>query len=364
MPPRPMVSLGFKECIIHFRRLFEDAHEVIDILQYEDPQSLLVCFLAYLSLPIKTDLLQNFILLFQQKKPQPLAFIRTMIQSLLFKDMVVLGRFSIRQLLDHDVCLSVLPCGPHFNQSFDYVEAPDDPRHKIAHAMEEFRQRVAESYLDLLCVLCQNRCRVRRLLCHHVQSWNALEQEVVDIESCIKQQLPAITHREWPDEELEYRPLQSWVRFFKLRQLEWIVQLGFELRIYQPDELARMYNCFAGLATFCKLEWERVQSITACREHSARKFVRLPDDDENLPTPIDEDFTRSRQYQQLMILNAAFTSSLSEGLGLLYLALMRLGFVKKPPQPYGTDALRYELRMRLLNSEPQSCHLTNSSTRR
>ncbi|KAI0518480.1 Mak10 subunit, NatC N-terminal acetyltransferase-domain-containing protein [Xylaria bambusicola] len=329
MPPRPMVSLGFQECISHFSRLFEDAHEVIDILQYEDPQSLL-----------------NFILLFQQKQPQPLAFIRTMLQNLMFKDMVVLGRLSIRQLLDHDVCLSVLPCGPHFNQSFDYVEAPEDPRHKIAHAMEEFRQRVAEPYLDLLCVLCQNRCRVRRLLCHHVQSWDALEQEVAEIEDRIDQHIPTITSEEYPAEDPEYKPLRSWIRFFKLRQLQWIVQLGFELRIYQPDELAEMYHCLASLAVFIKLEWNRTRRMTASREQRARKFVGLLDDDESLPTPIGEDFTRSSQYQQLMMLNAAFTSCLSEGLHLLYLALMRLGFVKRPPQPYGTDALRYELRMR------------------
>lgn len=45
MPPRPMVNLSFDECITHFKRFFEDGNEVIDVLQYTDPQSLLVCFL-------------------------------------------------------------------------------------------------------------------------------------------------------------------------------------------------------------------------------------------------------------------------------------------------------------------------------
>jgi hypothetical protein len=36
-------------------------------------------------------------------------------------------------------------------------------------------------------------------------------------------------------------PLSSWVYHHKLLQMAWIVQLGFELDLYQPDELAGMY---------------------------------------------------------------------------------------------------------------------------
>jgi hypothetical protein len=46
MPPRPMVKLRFEECIAHFKRFSQNGNEVTDVLQYTDPQSLLVCFLA------------------------------------------------------------------------------------------------------------------------------------------------------------------------------------------------------------------------------------------------------------------------------------------------------------------------------
>jgi len=36
-------------------------------------------------------------------------------------------------------------------------------------------------------------------------------------------------------------PLSSWVFHYKLRIMEWIVLLGFELEIYQPYEFAGMY---------------------------------------------------------------------------------------------------------------------------
>ena len=43
------------------------------------------------------------------------------------------------------------------------------------------------------------------------------------------------------NEEMWSFPLSSWAYYHKLHQMEWIVQLGFELDIYQPDELGGMY---------------------------------------------------------------------------------------------------------------------------
>lgn len=328
MPPRPMVDLKFGECITHFRRFFENGNEAIDVLQYTDPQSLL-----------------NFILLFQTQKPQPLAFIRTILQNLLFKEMVVLGRFSIRQLLDHDVSLGVLPCGPHFDRSFDAVELPTDPRHQIASAMELFRHRVADLYLDLLRVLCQNRCRVRRTLCHQIQEWDLLEADVGEIEERMQAPLREVSKGAYQEEEQAYPPLSSWVYLWRLRQMEWIVQLGFELRIYQPDELAGMYYYLKRLASLRAQQTEHAKKTTAFREGRARAHLKLRKEEE-LPSDAAHEFGRSKQHLRVTMLDAACTWEFADGLGLLYMALLRLGLVKAPPRPYSTDELRYELRMK------------------
>lgn len=42
MPPRPIVQPSFEEAVDHWSRLCKDGAEAVDILQYEDPQSLLV----------------------------------------------------------------------------------------------------------------------------------------------------------------------------------------------------------------------------------------------------------------------------------------------------------------------------------
>ncbi|KAI0456014.1 Mak10-domain-containing protein [Xylaria acuta] len=328
MPPRPMVKLSFEESITHFKRFFQNGNEVIDVLQYTDPQSLL-----------------NFILLFQAQKPQPLVFIRTILQNLLFKDMVVLGRFSIRQLLDHDVSLGALPCGPHFDRSFDDVEVPTDARNRVASAMEVFRQRIADVYLDLLRILCQNRCRARRLLCHHIQEWDIMETDVGEIEERLQEPLREVSQGAYQGEEPTYLPLSSWAYLYKLRQMEWVVQLGFELRVYQPDELMGMYYYLKRLASLRAQHTEQVKQTTVLREKRAREHLKLQKEDP-LPSDIAHEFKRSKQHLRVTMLDAACTWEFADGLSLLYLTLLRLGLVKPPPRPYGTDALRYELRMR------------------
>ncbi|KAI0397142.1 Mak10-domain-containing protein [Xylariaceae sp. FL0594] len=328
MPPRPMAELSFTDCIAHFKRFFEAGAEAIDVLQSTDAQCLL-----------------NFILTFQMQKPQPLVFIRSMLQNLVFNEMVVLGRFSIRDLLDQDLSLGVLPWAPLIDRSFDDVEVPTDARYKIASSMETFRQHVAEPYIDMLRILCQNRCRVRRTLCHQVQEWDIMETVVGRLDEGMFGPLRDISQGLFEEADPQYLPLSCWVYFYKLRQMEWIVQLGFELSIYQPDELAGMYSYLKRLASARAQHVKRVQHAIALWEEKVRKDLKLP---RNAPLPPEpgRQFECSGQHLRATLLEAACTWEFADGLSLLYLALTRLGLVTSPPRPYSTDELRYELRMR------------------
>ena len=43
MPPRPIVMVSFEDASAHLKRLFDDGLEVINVLNYSDTQSLMVC---------------------------------------------------------------------------------------------------------------------------------------------------------------------------------------------------------------------------------------------------------------------------------------------------------------------------------
>ncbi|KAI0006407.1 Mak10-domain-containing protein [Xylariaceae sp. FL0662B] len=355
MPPRPIVQRSFEECYGHFKQLFQDGIDIIDVLKYSEPQSLL-----------------TFVSTFQARKPQPLVYIRTLLQSLLFKEMVVLGNYSVRQILDHDLSIVVMPCGPRIDPSYDQIEVPSDPRHQTAAQMDIFRQRVAECYLDIFRIFCQNRCRVRRTLCHSIQEWDMLQADVEEIDQLLQVTLdekPLTTERG----EIGYSlPLSSWAYLYKLRQMEWIVQLGFELEIYQTDELAGMYWYLNYLAKTRAQHGDRIKSFTMrslneARHGSGSGSGSGNDNGSARPpqyTPAKErEFMKSLAYIRVTMLDAACTWEFADGLCCLYTALQRLGVSSSSSttttsssssssssRPYSSDRLRYDIRMRPFRS--------------
>ncbi|KAK4122570.1 hypothetical protein N657DRAFT_598153 [Parathielavia appendiculata] len=317
MPPRPIVQLGPEETHEHFKKLIADGIDVLNVLNYSDSQSLL-----------------NFVLTFQAQKPQPLVFIRALLQNFLFHDMVILGRLSIRQILDDDLSIVVLPSSLLLDPANDNVEAPHHPRYAIAHQMELFRQRAAQSYLDIFRAFCQNRCRVRRTLFHSLQDWETVQIDAEEIDQLLQLQTeekPLVYPPSSGVVPSHSLPLSSWAYHYKLRLMEWTVQLGFELEIYQPDELAGMYWYLSYLSRTRAQHLERIKFFSAHRLET---------------TTATSQQTRSKAYLHLATLEATTTHHLATALSALYTVLARLDLIPRPPRPYGTDALRYQVRMK------------------
>lgn len=260
-------------------------------------------------------------------------------QGLLFKEMVVLGSYSIRQILDHDLSIVCLPNAPQVDPTNDAIEVVTDPRHQTAAQMEIFRQRVAECYLDIFRIFCQNRCRVRRTLCHSIQEWDLLQADVEEIDNLLQVNLDEQPHTMAGGQVSYSLPLSSWAYLYKLRQMEWIVQLGFELSIYQVDELAGMYWYLNYLAKTRAQHGDRIKTFVMRSMFEARssKFYN---------STKEEKYMRSMAYIRVTMLDAACTWEFADGLCCLYTVLLRLGLLRAPARPYSDDVLRYEIRMR------------------
>ncbi|UKZ80464.1 hypothetical protein TrVFT333_008225 [Trichoderma virens FT-333] len=328
MPPRPIVQLEFDVAFGHLKGLFEDGLELIDVLHYRDSQCLL-----------------TFVSTFQAKKPQPIVYVRTLLQTFLFDAMEVLGSMSIRQLLDDDFAILTMPAHQYLDRLNDEVEAVQDPRYAMAQQMELFRARAAQPFLDILRTTCQNRCRVRRTLCHLLRDWESLQVDAEEIDQILQVKVKEQPTMHWPSMssggvESYSLPLSSWTYLYKLRQMEQIIQLGFELEVYQSDELAGMYWYLNYISKSRLHHTERIKSFVIKRVEETHGQPGNSD-----PT-IAAQLQRSLMYTRLSLLDAAVTWELSDSLSCLYTVLNRLKLIKAPPRPYGTDELRYEIRMR------------------
>lgn len=262
--------------------------------------------------------------------------------------MILLGDKSMRQLLDEDFALITLPASILLDRANDLVEAPHDPRFAIATQMEQFRARAGQSYLDIFRTFCQNRSRVRRTLCHTVQDWEVLQSEAEEADRLLQVQIDEVPLIErMPNPVPTYSlPLSSWAYFYKLKQLEWIVQLGFELDIYQQDELVGMYWYLHHVAKSRVQHVDRIKSFTMHKLNLFRSSQQQTQRQSPQRAAKEAEFSRSLSFLQSSGLEAAATCELADALYCLHLALNRLGLVKSPPRPYSTDRLRYELRMR------------------
>ena len=87
---------------------------------------------------------QTWVWAFQSRKPQPSVYIRSLLQSLIFSKMRVLGRMSFKQLLFDDLEETVLPADLLVDPSNGDVEAPQDPRFQILKRMNDFVTRAAD----------------------------------------------------------------------------------------------------------------------------------------------------------------------------------------------------------------------------
>lgn len=257
--------------------------------------------------------------------------------------MVILGSMSIRQILDDDLSIITLPASPLLDRGNDEIEAVHDSRFVMSQQMELFRQKAAQPFLDVLRTACQNRSRVRRTLCHMIRAWENLQMDAEDIDQLLQvktKERPLMQmSRDNPIESYSL-PLSSWAYLYKLRQMETIVQMGFELEVYQTDELAGMYWYLNYLAKFRVQHSERIKTFVVRRFEENRAHTGRRD------PVVGKQLDRSLAYVRLSLMDAAVTWELSDALSCLYCVLERSQLVKTRPRPYSNDELRYELRMK------------------
>lgn len=271
----------------------------------------------------------------------------------------MLGHKSIREILDDDLATITLPASLLLDRANDEIEVPTDPRFLIASRVELFRQRAASSYLDILRAFCQNRCRIRRTLCHTIVDWDSvqLDAEELDVELRALTKEKPISDRTISDDPIYAFPLSSWAYYYKLLQMEWIVSLGFELETYAPSEMAGMYWYLQYLCKTRSSHLERIRGFTM------RAYTSFSRSSSSSPSPsqtsiaTEKEYMKSLSFINFSILQCAATISFADSLSALYEVLRRLSLLPSPsssnnpnePQ-YTTSIMRHELRFKPFSS--------------
>ncbi|MCJ1415382.1 hypothetical protein MMC32_001714 [Xylographa parallela] len=322
VPPRPVMMNDLQDTYDYLQRFFDDAEAAGGVFD---------C--------LKGSQIFTFVSIFETRKPQPSVYVRCLLSSLINNKMRVSGETSFTQFIFDDLAELVLPADILVDMANYAVEAPQSRKFQIAKRMDVFVDRVGQSYLETLRALNMNRSRTRRMLCHTILDWENIQLDAEEIDMSLRE----YTHEEpiagqTPDEENVWSfPLSSWSYYHKLHQMEWVVQLGFELQIYRTDELAGMYWYLQYLANFRLQHLQRIRTFTLRRVNLIEQ-----------PTPEQTAaFSQSLSFLNFSMLETSATQSFADALSCLYISLIHLSLLPASFEfPYSTPGFRYSLRMR------------------
>ncbi|EGC48220.1 amino-acid N-acetyltransferase subunit Mak10 [Histoplasma capsulatum var. duboisii H88] len=328
VPPRPMVHVSAADAIAHMTRFCQDAVDVQQILEYRGPYNL-----------------QTFVWALQSRKPQPCAYIRSLVQSLIVNDMEILGSVDVKYFFFDSLAELVLPHNQLLDRKNEEVEAPSDSRFQIAKHMDNFVKKAAQPPLTY-----------------------TVQAEDFDVHLCtLTLEPPIVLHGNEPTYSY---PLSSWAYHEKLRQMRLILQLGFELSIYSPEEMPGMYWYLAHLSSTHLAHLDRIRS---CVQAANQRTAPTPSRTQSQQRPeTNTNTTAAEQHQRafhktLSLLHRLTTElvaidAFAIALHALYVLLSRYQLLQSTyiasstpstqthPQrqrpSYSSDHLRYELRMK------------------
>ncbi|OJJ50594.1 hypothetical protein ASPZODRAFT_106353 [Penicilliopsis zonata CBS 506.65] len=332
VPPRPMVNISIENALSHLRRLCQDAIDIQQVLEYSCPYNVMISVWTLMS-----------------RKPQPSVYIRSLLQTIVFSDMRVLGSLSIKNFMYDDLAQLVLPHNILLQANMDNIELPSDPRFRIAQQMDDFVKRFSQPFLDTFRSICLNRCRFRRTLCHTAVDWDTLQMEAEELDTELRALTLEPPLKLHGGEPAYSYPLSSWAYHQKLTQLRTILQLGFELSIYAPEELPGMYWYLSHICSAHLAHIDRIRTFTLAASRGPAAVLTLPGGTKANASEREGAFHTSLRLLERLTTQLIAIDAFAIALHALYVLLARHGVLPRassPNQAYSSERLRYELRMK------------------
>jgi hypothetical protein len=255
-------------------------------------------------------------------------------QGLLFKGQKLLTQTPHLSLLLEDIRSLSMSGDPLLSPSNWEVELPTDPRYLSSRVIDEFMAKALDEYINIPRMILQNRCRMRRTFCQSVSVLDGLQAEAENADAELHSLFPS------PASPLEkFYPLAAWAYFHKLRVMEWSIQLGFELDVYQDQEMAYLYRFLSYIAA---TRAEHLQHIDLHLHLRQRKYRKQGN------TILADQVAASQASIAFLVANATCLAEFASALASVYALLSSLQLLKHldDKQVYSTPSLRHELRMK------------------
>lgn len=265
VPPRPIIEVSWETSLKSVRQLCDECREGAGIFDATErgPEAIKVLAKDSVMCDGKLTFREAFLLHFSTRKPTLLPFSRSYVSN------VLLERYDdfFDRTLRQDLKLLVLPGSSILDESNWTVEQPltpgtPHPQFEMAQVIDAFAARCIPDfggYIDFWKALCSNRCRLRRMLCHVLLRLDELQRDGEELDGNLEDIQGA---SDGTTESVLFR----WASNQKLQVMEWIIQLGFELEVYLPEEYAGMYWLLSSISSrraslLLQLHWSATERL-------------------------------------------------------------------------------------------------------
>ena len=118
--------------------------------------------------------------------------------------------------------------------SSEVGEPSQHPALQIASNLDRYLAEAVEmdgGYVDYYRAMWSNRSRNRRTMCRVIKGFHILEENALQFDILLNEKCPKLMHR----------PLETWALTKKLESMAMVIELGFELNLYERHETLFMY---------------------------------------------------------------------------------------------------------------------------
>ncbi|KAK5088190.1 N-alpha-acetyltransferase, non-catalitic subunit [Lithohypha guttulata] len=326
VPPRPMVTVSMDQAWNFWHQMLDDCSNIFSVRQATHSQDL---YIAYQ--------------IFAYSSPQPSTYPRALLQMFLTNENLVGSRIEPSYFLEEDIRSLTLPASQLLRVANGTYGRFCHGNQRVADTMQEFIDRFEHNFVNLYRALCLNSCRMRRTFCHALLEWDNLQAQVEELDAIIQEAV-----HEQPTPYLPGSPptfsfsLSSWIYHHKLNVLQLTIQMGFELAIYAPHELAGMYWYLSSICDIHLSHLERISHFVTAKDTEVKRSKMTPAVKEKAIKECKD--ALDRLYKQYAWIKA--TQLLAGTMHGIFVVLQRYGvFVNQQPL-YSSDMMRYEIRMK------------------
>ncbi|KAG0097362.1 hypothetical protein BGZ93_002894 [Podila epicladia] len=269
-PPRAIALLTLTETFEQLDRMCQDLISIGYALEFTDPITLM-----------------NFFVQFGAQKPSPGAFPRSVLQTVLYDDNIIMGSRPVTEVVMEVIRETVQPLAWIFEQDSVVqasgqlpmiqespgAEGINAAKRQFQLMFADFVDKATKPFVDTLQIMAQNVARQRRNLRKIVQLWETLQEQAEMMDEGLHMILTQIHELEKAesagDEEAEEQQEEapqpfyfvSWVYHMKLWVMEWMLLLGSELELYSSFEFSMIYGYCDVIMGAHARHLRRVQSV-------------------------------------------------------------------------------------------------------